>query len=129
MGANDLPRRTPGATISPEFLAELDEPIPYVPCDLVPQFSSQAGVAAHQYSPTRFGAPIPSGGAVTKPNPAPSDDTTPSLVRLDQADAAQRLAAAAATLLGRWNGIYTDTGVIEARNDLRQALADFRWVS
>lgn len=134
-----LPHRTPGTTISPAFLAELDEPIPYLqplydgvteyecreqgcdfeihavgpdaapayidemrdeidaherkhigarvgwidddgtealapvslpiasvpgfvrhtnePCDLRPRFSSQAGVAAHRYSPTRFGTP------------------------------------------------------------------------
>lgn len=76
---------------------DLDEPVPYVPvsprsvrhtnepCDLTPQFSSQAGVAAHRYSPTRFGALIPSGGAVTQPNPAPSD--APSLVELDRQDA------------------------------------------
>jgi len=142
-GANDLPRRIPGTTISPAFLAELDEPIPYLkpqplydgvteyecreqgcdfeihavgpeaapayidemrdeidaherkhigarvgwidddgteaealapvslpitsvpgfvrhtnePCDLRPRFSSQAGAAAHRYSPTRFGTP------------------------------------------------------------------------
>jgi hypothetical protein len=51
-----LPQRVRGATLTPEYLAELDEPVPYVPVDLAPVSSSQAGVAAHQYSPTRYGA-------------------------------------------------------------------------
>jgi hypothetical protein len=47
-----LPQRVRGATLTPEYQAELDEPIPYVPVDVAPRrpSSSQAGLTAIRFS-------------------------------------------------------------------------------
>lgn len=173
----DLPRRTPGATISPAYLADLDEPIPYVPvsmgideyecpeagCDFhvyavgpdaapgylddmrqeidehrrgheddrtaaeaiapvsAPVISSpQAGVAALRFS---HPAPlIPSGGAVPKTNPAPSD--VPSLVRLDLREASARLDEAEETAMAALKTM--PSRLPDAVRNLRAAIADYR---
>jgi hypothetical protein len=65
----------------------------------------------------------PSTGAVTQPNPAPVDDTTPSLVMLDRDAAAQHLANAASVFL-MLPGVRAAHR--EGYDALRQALADYR---
>lgn len=87
-----LPIRPKGATLADEV--DWDAPVPYALAEplgpvaaeavVTRGSSSVAGLAALRYGPM-----ISSGGAVTEPNPAPSDDSTPSLVALDREEAAR----------------------------------------
>lgn len=77
-----LPRRTPLATISPALLAEIDEPIPYLP-------------VSPDTTTLRFSHPAPTNtptDAVTTPNPVSVGGALPSLVELDRSEAAEYLA-------------------------------------
>jgi hypothetical protein len=113
-----LPQRVRGATLTPEYLAELDEPVPYVPVDLIEDDGTEAEAVAHVSPPVaalRFSHPAPS----------PSGDL-PALVQMDQAEAhaESRLIKAALAWEASEHGAPWDHA--DAEDELRAAAHDYR---